>query len=262
MARGRERARRLVSVGPAQTIDEVVGRLTEIVERSRAERSRLGYFAALYRKVTVKVRDGISDGFFRDGPRMERLDVIFANRYLNAYDAHRSGAPTSNAWAFAFRAADHRGPIVLQHLLLGMNAHINLDLGIAAARTVQAHELPDLHGDFNKINQILSGLVGEVQTELAQIWLFLRVLNRYLGSVEKGIINFSMEKARDHAWSVAERLAPLDESARAAEIRTLDASMALFARTIRHPGPLAGTITRLVRVGERGSVERKIRILE
>ena len=251
---------------PADTIDEVVERLTEIVEWSRAANSRLGYFAALYRKVTVKVREGIADGFFDEGDRMERLDVIFANRYLEAFEDHREGRPTTDAWTYAFRVADQWWPIVLQHLLLGMNAHINLDLGIASARTVPAGDLHRLQGDFVKINQILASLVGEVQNELAQIWLFLRVLNRHLGGVEDAIINFSMEKARDHAWSVAERLAPLDESGQArealSEIAALDAEVALFARAIRHPGILAGTVTRLVRVGERGSVGRTIQILE
>ena len=247
---------------PADTIDEVVERLTEILEWSRSEKSRLGYFAALYRKVTVTVRDGIEDGLFDDGDRMERLDVIFANRYLHAFEAHRVGKPTTDAWAHAFRAADQWWPIVLQHLLLGMNAHINLDLGIAAARSVPADELHRLQPDFNRINQILAGLVDDVQNELAQIWLFLRVLNRGLGSVDAAIINFSMEKARDHAWSVAEQLAPLDGSGQAAKIAELDAKVALFARVVRHPGVLAGTASRLIRVGERGSVERKIQILE
>ncbi len=251
-----------MTVGPANTIDEVVERLTEIVEWSRAECSRLGYFAALYRKVTVAVRDGITDGVFDDGERMERLDVIFANRYLVAFEAHRGGKPTTSVWAYTFRAAGQWWPIVLQHLLLGMNAHINLDLGIAAARTVPAGDLDRLRGDFDKINQILAGLVGEVKDELAQIWLFLRLLNKHLGSVEGAVINFSMEKARDHAWSVAQRLAPLDESRMADEIAALDEEMALFARVIRHPGVLTDTVTRLVRVGERGSVGRKIQILE
>ena len=104
--------------------------------------------------------------------------------------------------------------------------------------------------------------MDEVQNELAQIWLFLRVLNRHLGSVEDAIINFSMAKARDRAWSVAERLAPLDESGQASKIAALDAEVALFARVMRHPGILGGTVTRLVRVGERGSVGRTIQILE
>ena len=44
----------------------------------------MGYFATLYRKVTIQVKKGIADNFFDDGPRMERLDVILANRYTQA----------------------------------------------------------------------------------------------------------------------------------------------------------------------------------
>ncbi len=245
----------------ASNIDEVIARLDEIVARSRSDSSRLGYFAALYRKVTVKVKDGIAAGFFEDGPRMERLDVIFANRYLAAYEQQRSGAAPSAAWAYAFEVADQRWPIVLQHLLLGMNAHINLDLGIAAAKTQPADRLGGLRGDFDKINEILAGLVGDVQNELARIWSVLRLMNRYLGSVETAIINFSMEKARDRAWSVAERVAPLDGARREAAIADLDREVALLGLVIRHPGIIGSSVMKTIRLGERGSVVRKIDIL-
>ncbi len=78
----------------AKTIDEVIQQLEKIVGWARDNQGRLGYFAALYRKVTVKVKEGIADGFFKDAMRMERLDVIFANRYLEALRAisRRSGA--------------------------------------------------------------------------------------------------------------------------------------------------------------------------
>ena len=77
----------------AETIDEVVDQLTEIVEWSHTANSPLGYFAALYRKVTIKVGEGIADGIFDDGDRMERLDMIFATRYLHTVEAHRAGTP-------------------------------------------------------------------------------------------------------------------------------------------------------------------------
>ena len=51
------------------TIDDVVDQLTQVVTRAKHERSRLGYFAALYRNVTVRVRDGIAAGRFEDGAR-------------------------------------------------------------------------------------------------------------------------------------------------------------------------------------------------
>ena len=48
------------AVMPLQTIDEVISALDTIVQQSYDKASRLGYFAALYRRVTCAVRDGIS----------------------------------------------------------------------------------------------------------------------------------------------------------------------------------------------------------
>src|SRR5215211_5307572 len=106
--------------GPARTIDEVIEYLDEIIARSQREKSRFGYFATLYRNVTVEVKRGIASGRFEDGPRMERLDVNFANRYLTEFDCYRRGEPASRCWITAFKAATRWPPIVLQHLLIGM----------------------------------------------------------------------------------------------------------------------------------------------
>ena len=254
-------AKGLVVGAEAGTINHVLDQLDAILAWSRATSSRLGYFTALYRKVTLEVKDGIGQGVFDDGDRMERLDVVFANRYLSAVAAYRQRRPTPDAWMAAFTAAGRWWPIVLQHLLLGINAHINLDLGVAAARTVTARELPRLRGDFYRLNAILAGLVGEVQGELGQIWPTFRLFNRYLGRTQTAIINFSIEKARDRAWSVAEQLAPLAPADQNRAIERLDYDVATFARVISNPGVILGAVTRIVRLGETGSVQRKVDIL-
>ncbi len=235
--------------------------MDEIIEWSTARQSRLGYFPALYRKVTLQVQKGILEGVFDDGDRMERLDVIFANRYLEAFDQYLGRASPTGAWDFAFRVSSQWWPIVLQHLLLGMNAHINLDLGIAAARTVEADSLPRLQGDFNKINQVLASLVGGVQKELEEIWTPYRVLDRALGRVDSAIINFSMEKARDQAWFVALQLGPLNREDQKREIERLDAKVVHLARLVRHPGLICSAATRVIRLGERETVPSTIEIL-
>lgn len=246
----------------AASIDEVIRRLTEIVEESATRPLRLGYFAALYRKVTITIKQRIDAGdFFEDNARMERLDVIFANRYLQAYDQIQAGAPT-RCWGFAFQETRQWWPIALQHLLLGMNAHINLDLGIAAVQTVGAGDLAPLQGDFIRINDLLAGLVGDVKAELAGVWPPLRWLNHGLGSVETSIINFSMTKARDAAWCFAEELAPLNESDRHKAIERRDAETAALALLIRYPGVYMGLVAKVVRLGERGSVAGLVRVLE
>jgi hypothetical protein len=118
----------------AKNIDQVIQQLDDIIDWSIKSNSRLGYFAALYRKVTLKVKAGISDGLFEDGARMERLDVIFANRYLEAFEQNQKKVSPTRSWQLAFEASNQWWPMVLQHLLLAMNAHINLDLGIGILR--------------------------------------------------------------------------------------------------------------------------------
>ena len=86
----------------AKTIDEVIEQLDAIIEDTRREGSRLGFFAALYRRVTVEVRKGIAAGRFENGPRMERFDVTFANRYLEALDRFYQGQQPSRCWMVVF----------------------------------------------------------------------------------------------------------------------------------------------------------------
>src|SRR6201996_7134716 len=137
---------------PAQTIDEVIAQLETIIANSIASNSRAGYFAALYYKVTCRVKQGIQTGEFENGPRMEQFDVTFANRYLAAYEQWINKKPiTSLSWKIAFDELEKPTVLVLQHLLLGMNAHINLDLGVAVVElaTAQNQPLEAMHNDFN-----------------------------------------------------------------------------------------------------------------
>lgn len=43
----------------AKTIDEVVEQLDAIIDCARSENSRIGFFAALYQKVTIKVKEAL-----------------------------------------------------------------------------------------------------------------------------------------------------------------------------------------------------------
>jgi len=140
------------------TIDEVIRELDAIIAKTQQNDNPLGYFAALYRKVTIKVKEGIEAHYFEDGSRMEQLDVVFASRYINAYHAQEKEEPVTKSWKLAFEKGKKYWPTALQHLLVGMNAHINLDLGIAAAEISNGHDIKQLKGDFDKINTILSEL--------------------------------------------------------------------------------------------------------
>jgi hypothetical protein len=245
----------------ANSIDEVVDSLDEVIRWTREAENRLGYFAALYRKVTAEVRKDIHAGGFDDGPRMERLDVVFANRYLAALDRHRRGDAPTESWQVAFAVAKRWWPIVLQHLLLGMNAHINLDLGVAAATVAPGDQIHGLQRDFDRINGILARLGDESQRELAEVWPALELLDKVAGRTDDAVINFSIEKARRCAWRRAVELAPLGPGQRQARIERLDREVAAFAAVIVRPGPISSAVTRVIRLRERGSVPEIIDLL-
>jgi len=246
----------------AQTIDEVIKLLDQIVEETKRTNNPAGYFAALYRKVTIRVKEGIQENEFEDGARMERLDVIFANRYLVAYRTfYKQEMPTAS-WRVALRKASKFWPIVLQHLLWGMNAHINLDLGIAAAETASGTSIDHLKQDFDQINKLLAELVGEVQNELAQIWPTLKVILALSGKFDDFLINFSMEKARDGAWKFATELHAADPQDRKGMIATRDTRITEIAKFIHAPGLVPRLIFGLIRLGERGTIRKRIEILE
>jgi hypothetical protein len=245
----------------ARSIDEVIDRLTWIVDWAKNTRSRIGYFAALYRSVTIQIRDEIRREHLDDAQRMERFVVVFANRYLEAVALLRRGASLSRVWAFAFKTTDSYWPIVLQHLLLGMNAHINLDLGIAAAQIMKGADLEGLHADFDRINGILAARVDDVQNELAHVWTALRVFNGVLGNIDDELIKFSIQKARDEAWRSAERLWNAPEADWPSVIDTQDKRMMVIARLVRRPEFFLTAVMRIVRIGEVQNVSRVINIL-
>jgi hypothetical protein len=246
---------------PAHHIDEVVQNLDRIIDRCIAAGSRLGYFPALYRKVTLQVARGISQGHFEDGGRMERLDILFANRYLDAFELFQQSKAVPASWRLAFETTAEWWPIVLQHLLLGISAHINLDLAVAAAATAPGPALQGLKTDFDRINSILAALVDDVKTELTAVWPLLALIDHVSGRADDVLINFSMTKARDCAWQAAETLAAASPAEHDSLVKQLDARVVVIGRLVRRPGVVAGATTRLIRLGERKTVCEVIEIL-
>jgi len=217
----------------AQTIDEVISQLQAIVADAIATNSRAGYFAALYLKVTTRVKEGIQAGEFENGARMELFDVTFANRYLAAHRQWINKQEPSASWKLAFEMLERSSVLVLQHLMLGMNAHINLGLGIAVVELSKTENQPldKLHQDFNNINTILSALTYQVISELNQVSPLLSLAGLHSQN-DSLFIQFAMDNARDGAWCFAEELANKQGEPYAAYINQRDADMAKLGNGI------------------------------
>lgn len=244
----------------ANNINEVINILNIIVEECKITNSPLGYFAVLYRKVTINVKDGIINNRFEDNNRMEKLDVIFANRYFKAYFDYKENKTISKCWRISFKAIE-KNHLVLQHLLTGINAHINLDLSIATVETVDNLPIQSIKKDFDHINLLLSDMVDEVKQNMGAISPIFKLLMPLAKQWDDKLIQFSIETARDGAWLFATDLSQnLDKKEKLIIQRDLIIKNLGFK--LLNPKKTLQWLLNVILFFESGSVKSKIETLE
>lgn len=216
------------------TIDEVLAELDYIIEQSRRDNDHIGLFAYVYRRTTAAIRQGIYEEVFDDNQRMEHFDVLFANLYIMAYRDFLAIRPASQAWKICFEARFQKMAII-QHVLMGMNAHINLDLGIAAARSAEGKQILLMKDDFMKVNNILNSIIDDIQNSLSKVSPFMFMIDWLGGRNDEKLIDFGIRRYRDQAWHMACELALASEADKDRLITEVDERTTKLGLTIQHP---------------------------
>jgi hypothetical protein len=232
-------------------IEGVLAALRRVVDDCARAGDRNGLFAAVYRQVTAAVAQQLSRGFFDDADRLSRFDAVFAGRYLSALTAWRDGRDPGRSWRLAFRAAEDAGPVLVQHVLLGVNAHINLDLAVAAAQTSPGEEIGGLKGDFDRVNEVLVDVLCRLQGALNELSPLLGGLDVVLGRFDEEILGFQVQRARAESWDAAVLLAGQAPEVREVTIRLLDRYASGLGRTVLAPPFPIPAALQVIRFAER-----------
>ncbi len=239
------------------TVDGVIAALDDIVNQSITGASRIGYFAALYKRMTMAIRDGIRTGKFEDNARMERLDVAFATRYLVTRDQWFSGELHGQSWLQAYNATNSSQYTVLQQLLIGINPHIMIDLGVAAARTCPGDQFASLEHDFNTVNAVILSLFPVIDAELDELSPFENFVDHsFLGYLKDKAINVAIDAGRKSSWDFATSLAYLDLPAQAVAIGKRDLEALVLGECI-----LKDPMASIARKRESQDVAHNIQVL-
>lgn len=243
----------------AQSIDEVIRSIDKIIAWSTVESNRVGYFAALYRRITLAVQQAIAHNEFRDGALTEQFDAAFANRYfaaLNGYFWPGEFDKPTEAWQVSLDAATQGAPIIVQHLLGACNAHIAFDLGITT-HEIAGGNLAELRDDFDKI--IMASQTSGVVKEVDKLSPVLAGMHEFLQNYEIDFINDSLKVLRDNAWEFAEKLSANSNDDNM--IRRRDREMATLGEMIYHPGIPMAAIFNAVAEDEHRDVAQNIQVL-
>ncbi|MEV8568911.1 DUF5995 family protein [Streptomyces sp. NPDC051322] len=182
------------------TVDGVVARMRAF-RASWPPADGVAVFNQVYLTVTEEIGRRIDVREFAWRRSAETLDVLFAERYLAAVEAAADGRRPPACWRPLFQYRHHPGVRPLQFALAGINAHIGHDLALAVVDSCQllGCDPAELEGEFDRVGDVLVLLEERVREDLMPGPDLLEIadpLTHLLGS-------WSLERARDAAWSAA-----------------------------------------------------------
>ena len=225
--------------GATDPIAAVLARMHAIGDQLTAA-DGVARFNHLYLEETVAVDTATRMPGFEDPEFIAALDVVFAGLYFAAVDDAGGGNPPPRCWAPLFAARVDARIAPIQFALAGMNAHINHDLPLALVSTCEARSLElsrdsAQHRDYLRINQTIAATEARVKQEF--LTGMVRVADEVLGRVDDVIAIWSIDEARNAAWTNAEALWALRDhpDLTAAFEDTLDGTVGFASRGLLVP---------------------------
>lgn len=260
-----ESAPKLPRLPDPATIDDVITTLDQVLEWSIAAPSTIGYFAAIYKRVTVAIRQAARDGEFANGPLIEELDVAFGQRYfsaLNGYFYPDDYPAVTLPWEVAFLGSASGKATMLQHMMAGLNAHITFDLGVALVK-VAPTALDDLEGDYRRVNALLCsqipGMLGIIATLSPEVRLIRRL---FPGEIL--VLRRMLTKLRESAWLFAIHMALHPEKERERRVNQSSWTAAMGAWYLHPPRRLTAVpvLVRAISRKESRDIPTNLRALQ
>jgi len=180
-----------------------------LVQKFEEISDRRAIFLNCYLLMTRNMLKAIEAGEFNDPAWVDTLLHRFADYYFDALSAYEvSDSSTSAVWRLAHRAAAEPETLVLQNLLLGINAHINYDLVLTLVDLLEP-EWPQLsvdqreqrHSDYCQVNKIISYTIDTVQDDVVERYSpIMDVLDKMLGPLDEWLISQLITNWRDEVW--------------------------------------------------------------
>jgi hypothetical protein len=248
-----------------RTLDDAVRGIDQVVDWAIGAESHIGYFAALYKRITLAIQDAISDGVFDDGERIDQLGIVFSQRYfnsLNAYFYPDEYQGLTLPWEVSFVGDQNHKAIMLQHMMAGLNAHITFDLGLATL-AIAGNSLSALAADFNRVNALLCSQIPGILDVVEQLSPELRWTRRLIPD-EVGVLKGMLTKLRRSAWLFAINMALRPDNARRSRVNQAAWTAALGAWYLQPPARFTAlpVLVRVIARRESRDVAGNIRALE
>lgn len=185
-------------------------------------------FLGCYRLMTVNMQAALAAGEFHDARWVAALLERFADYYFDALAAYeRAPAEAPAVWRLTFDAAREPATLVLQNLLLGVNAHICYDLVLTLVELLEPDwaRLGDerrsrRYADHCHVNAVIARTVDAVQdTVVERFSPRLDLLDLALGPLDEWLASRLITHWREGVWRAAVHMVETPEAAEREALR-------------------------------------------
>jgi protein-tyrosine phosphatase len=202
----------LASPQPQELPGATVQRMQALIQDWEGRDDRRSIFLSCYAAMTANMLEALEHGRFFDNLWVNSLLDHFAGYYFDALAAYEQGsAATPQVWRLAHDAAGRPHTMVLQNLMLGVNAHINYDLVLATFDLLapEWHRLsPDRRRvrnlDYRLVNRIIAETIDAVQDQVVEARApLMDLVDKLMGPVDEWMISRLIAHWRDDVWTQA-----------------------------------------------------------
>lgn len=223
--------------------DTTIIRMQSLLENWQRAGDLRCVFLDCYTQMTINMLTAIHSGEFHDNAWALELLEHFAEYYfkaLEAYELNPESAPLP--WQTAFTTTRDPQAHVLQHLMLGINAHINYDLVFALEdilrpewQKISPDQLRERYEDHCHVNLVISNTLDAVQDSVVERFApKLDIIDVSLGRLDELSTSYLISIYRDRVWHKAlERLETQRDEQREAIRRSLENSAYQRAQLIQ-----------------------------
>jgi hypothetical protein len=166
-------------------------------ELKNTEMQNLVAFNHTYLIITRNVAEKLGKNYFNNDELMEKFDIHFSRYYFDAlYNyVHEEACPPS--WKILFNLCKKDNLYQFMYMALGVNAHVNNDLGLTIFDIVKDDSYKK---DYDKVNIIIKKSIKEVVNFLEEKSRPLNSAKNSFQPVYSYFLYKIIQKWRHNAW--------------------------------------------------------------
>lgn len=189
----------------------ITDKMYRIAQDWDAQDDARAIFLHCYRLMTSNMLVAIDQQRFHDNDWVDKLLHRFAEYYFEALACYDCGENVPLIWQHTHQRAVEKQLHPIQHLLLGVNAHINYDLVLTLHEILHPewHDLSasaknERYEDHCLVNTIIAETIDQVQDEVVEKYApGMDWIDKIMGRLDEKLIVLMIQRWREKVWEQA-----------------------------------------------------------